>query len=208
MKKKKKRRIRPFRILFLLILLIGIPVGLTAFYRNLPAYRSMHLKIQRKYYQYDNGTIDTMKQVQNPDSFDSISVNQKSFSLHEPGWHTVSYLCKKDHVFRVFHIRFHVNDSERPVITFKQFRVWVAQGSDFDPTENIASVQDPVDGDLEYRKKKPSNPVRQDKKVYEKGWYTVQSNADVNTPGTYQVYILACDQNGNETDASYRVEVY
>lgn len=208
MKHKAKRRIRPLRILILLILITGIPAAFIVLHTYLPVYRSMKLKTQKKAWEYGDGAVQTMSLVKNADDFDDITADPKSFSLHEAGWHTITYTCRKDNVRRNFRVKYNVNDSQRPLITFRNERVWVAQGDNFDATDNIASVTDPIDGDLEYRKKEPSLPKERNQKVYDKGWYTVHSNADTGKPGTYQAYVTAYDQNGNEADLSYRVEVY
>lgn len=196
------------RILFLLILITGIPAAFITLHTYLPVYRSMKLKTQKEAWEYGDGAIQTMSLVKNAGDFDSVTADPKSFSLHEAGWHTITYTCQKGNVRRNFRVKYNVNDSQRPVITFQNERVWVKQGDDFDPRANIASVQDPIDGDLQYRKKEPSLPKERNHKVYDKGWYTVHSNADTSKPGTYQAYVTAYDQNGNEADLSYRVEVY
>jgi lipoprotein-anchoring transpeptidase ErfK/SrfK len=88
-----------------------------------------------------------------------------------------------------------VKDTQAPVIAFKEDSLTVTKGDDFDPLSNIASVKDPVDGDLPKADALAKNA------------YTVSSDVDMNTEGEYTVSIKAMDKNGLETDSSYNVTV-
>lgn len=84
---------------------------------------------------------------------------------------------------------FTVEDTAAPVITLKTNDLRIARGADFDPSGNVASVVDAVDGS-----------IAKDK------WH-ITSQADVSQPGTYQVTLEASDASGNTASASYTVEV-
>lgn len=68
---------------------------------------------------------------------------------------------------------FTVEDTAAPVITLKTNDLRIARGADFDPSGNVASVVDAVDGS-----------IAKDK------WH-ITSQADVSQPGTYQVTLEA-----------------
>jgi lipoprotein-anchoring transpeptidase ErfK/SrfK len=88
-----------------------------------------------------------------------------------------------------------VQDTQVPVIAFNEESLTLTQGDAFDPLSNIASVKDPVDGDISKADELKENT------------YTVSSDVDTDTAGEYTVSVKAKDQNGLEADGSYAVTV-
>ena len=91
-----------------------------------------------------------------------------------------------------------VKDSEPPIILIKEDIIELRVNDSFDPSSNITSVSDPVDGDLQ-RQEEGEEP--------EKGHYLIVSDVDTSKAGTYTVRILAADANGNSAQQEYTVEV-
>jgi lipoprotein-anchoring transpeptidase ErfK/SrfK len=88
-----------------------------------------------------------------------------------------------------------VQDTQVPVIALNEDSLTLTQGDAFDPLSNIASVKDPVDGDIPKADELKENT------------YTVSSDVDTDTAGEYTVSVKAKDQNGLEADGSYAVTV-
>ena len=91
-----------------------------------------------------------------------------------------------------------IKDTKAPEIKFKKEKVEITEGDKFDPSSNIESVKDPIDGDI-----KKSD----DKKITKNG-YLVTSDVDTKkVKSGYKVKITAYDVNGNKTEKEYTVNV-
>lgn len=95
-------------------------------------------------------------------------------------------------------VKVNVKDTNAPEIKLKKDKLDIAEGDKFDPVSNIASVKDPVDGDI-----KKSN----DQKLTKNG-YIVTSEVDTKkVKDGYKVKITAYDVNGNKAEKTYTVNV-
>lgn len=101
-----------------------------------------------------------------------------------------------------------VTDTQLPVITTTTDSVSITAGDSFDALSLVGSVADPADGELVRVDAAPA-VLENDSlgRMYETGWYTVTSNVDNNTAGTYSVDIYACDNHGNVSQVSIPVVV-
>ncbi len=90
-----------------------------------------------------------------------------------------------------------VKDTKKPTIELKKDKITFTEGEAFEPSKNIKSVKDPVDGNIKERK---------DKSIIKNG-YIIKNTVDKNKPGNYTVRVLAYDKNGNKTEKSYAVTV-
>lgn len=126
-----------------------------------------------------DGTIDTLK----------AGEQEVNFTVEE-------FTRFNESVKKTVPVTFRVEDTKYPAITFTRPIALIPLGSEFDPDDNIESVTDPVDGDLEY-----SEEPRP-------GTYTIVSDVDAEKVGIYEVTVHAEDINGNETEADYRVRVF
>ena len=81
---------------------------------------------------------------------------------------------------------FEVKDTQLPEIVLNKESVVVEFGGKYEAKDNIKSVTDPVDGDLEY---------------------TIEGEVDTKKVGTYTQKIITKDLNNNETNKEFNVEV-
>lgn len=126
----------------------------------------------------------------------TVSVNPETISTNTVGEVAVVYTVADDEGHtKDYKKTFVITDTKVPEIEFKEGTVRVAKGSEFDPTANIQSVIDPVEGDLVYSE------------ASDYSHYTVSSAVDTSTAGTYEVTVSALDANGNKADKSYQVIV-
>lgn len=88
-----------------------------------------------------------------------------------------------------------VSDTKAPEIELGEETVVITEGDAFDAADNVASVNDPVDGELPYDENG------------EKGSWHITGEADPDTPGEYTLTVEAADINGNTASASYTLVV-
>ena len=106
-------------------------------------------------------------------------------------------------------LSFTVRDTKAPAIKLKEKSVSIEQGGSYEPTKNVASVEDPVDGPLGIADSAPkaNGSKAGQERFYDVGWYTVEGLVDGSTPGTYTVKVLASDAFGNTASKSFDVAV-
>lgn len=101
-----------------------------------------------------------------------------------------------------------VKDTKAPVIEASETEVTITEGDSFSADALVTSVSDPADGALVKVDSEPEKLTDDESgRLYETGWYTVQSSVDVNTPGEYNVLVHACDIHGNVTETNIPVTV-
>ncbi len=88
-----------------------------------------------------------------------------------------------------------VTDTKAPVVMVRYANVNIAAGSSYTVGQGIVYIRDETDGDLPYADQ------------LQNGYYTVTTDLDVNTPGTYTVLIRARDRSGNESSEQFTVKV-
>ena len=86
-------------------------------------------------------------------------------------------------------------DQKAPQITVSTDAVSIEAGSEFAPGSLVTSVKDETDGELPYADEEKN------------GSFTVRSDVNTDTPGTYTVTIIARDNAGNRSEASIAVTV-
>ena len=111
---------------------------------------------------------------------------------------------------------FYVRDTVIPTIYLTEKSLVITVGDSWNPEDNIKSVSDKIDGELK-RISKSEIPIRLNEDIsepeqgvtqfYNHGWYYLDSDIDLNKPGSYTVSITACDKNGNTVTDSFDVIV-
>ena len=125
-----------------------------------------------------------------------VTVSPEKLDTSKIGTTTVTYtVTDKSGVSQEFTKDFTVADTLPADITFKEDNVIVKVGSTFDPTANIVSVIDPVDGEF----------TLSEESGYMK--YTVASNVNTAEEADFEVTVTALDSNGNRSEKTYYVAV-
>ncbi len=141
-----------------------------------------------------SGTVDPLTYVSNTDG--TVTCDPSEIDSTKLGSVTVTYtVTDSDGNTKDFTREYNVVDTDSPIITLKSKDVTIQKGASFDPTSNIESVVDKVDGGLTLANEATFKS------------YTITSNVDTDTIGDYTVSISAIDSNGNETTDSYSVSV-
>ena len=125
-----------------------------------------------------------------PNTIGSIDVNYTANSKDNDG----------NSITNTSTITFNVQDTQAPVIEVDKDPMDIEQDSPYyNQNAIVVSVKDPVDGDLPLVDKAPA--------ASDTGYYTITSNVDLSTIGTYQVVIHAVDKSGNKTDKTVTVNI-
>lgn len=161
---------------------------------------------QTTYLEYSDKTTDPLKLIECSDTTVQITCDPEELQLDEVGEVVVTYHLVRGDQSSDVDLVFEVRDTKAPSIEFAQAEVTIDQGASFDPAANIASVTDPVDGDLARVDAEPE-AATEEGRAYEQGWYLVGSEVEPATPGTYDVTVEACDIHGNRQSRTYQVRV-
>lgn len=94
-----------------------------------------------------------------------------------------------------FTVMVNIQDTAAPVITLREEKIELPVGEAFDPESCVKEVSDPVDGPLPYDPEEKA------------GTWTAVSELDPEEPGSYDVTIIATDQNGLKTQEVSQVTV-
>ena len=92
---------------------------------------------------------------------------------------------------------FTVKDTRAPEIKLNDQTKTLDYGAEYDPYGNIASIRDPVDGDL--KKAEGEDDTN--------GYYRIEGSVNPQQPGTYELKVIAVDRNGNEKTDTFKVTV-
>jgi len=137
----------------------------------------------------------------------SVTSNVENISLDKPGntevIYTVTYGSEDKIRYQEDFVKnYSVFDKTAPIIKFANNKIILDYGVQFDPLKNIKSVTDNVDGEALYVdiNSIPDNP--DDLQYF---WYTLENTVKTDTPGTYNVRVLAVDTSGNSTEGQYSV---
>jgi len=112
------------------------------------------------------------------------------------GTQTLEFVVTKQNVSKTMTYNEEIKDTMVPVITLTQENVTLEYGDDFDATDYIESIKDPVDGDLSYSNEEITS-----------GYYTYESNVNVDEAGNYTVTYTAYDQTGNSSTATLNITI-
>ena len=166
------------RIICIVLLIAGCIGGYTI-YQN---------KVKEKI--YDSITIDFIEnqvieygdQIESSEFIKNVSgeVTLPSIDTNQIGKQTLVYKVEKEGISKEFEYEIEIKDTQNPVITLKKDNITLTVGDDFSVEQYIDSINDPVEGTLEYKEKVSENDV---------SYYTYQSNVDTKKAGTYNVII-------------------
>lgn len=105
---------------------------------------------------------------------------------------------KKGNVVKEVPITISVVDTVAPVINIRDDVITITQGDEYDFNENIESVNDEVDGVIEYLEEVADDSMN---------YYSFSYEDDINSIGSHEVVVSAKDKYGNETTRTFILEV-
>ena len=207
--KEKKSNKKKGLIIGLIVLLLAGCIGYFAYdqsKRNAAhqeALDKIELTVAKNTLEYaDSDPVETVTLVK---TNGDVTADVAKIDVRKVGKTTVVYTVETADTYgkiasKTFEEKIEVIDTKAPVIELSDEEVSFYEGDDFTAKDHIASVKDPVDGDLELFEGDGETPK-------DKGWYTITSDVASDTAGTYIVKIHAEDKNGNKTDKEFVVTV-
>ena len=132
-------------------------------------------------------------------SGDIVSV-VKDVDVNKIGQQKVVLELSKENITRELPVMVEVVDTKVPDIVLNQDVVDINLGTFYDPSSNILSVTDTIDGELTYKK---NSEVSEDDINY----YTVNGSVNTNVVGTYTVNVKAVDKSGNVAFKQFEIKV-
>lgn len=190
---KKHRVWTVILVVLLAALLTGIGITLQRHRAYQKAYDALTLKVNKDMTEVEYGNdYDQSKLIISSTGKASTKDKVDTFKT---GKQKLTYTVSDNNVTRDYDVTVEVKDTQPPVIQLKEDTVVLTTGESFGPSSDIVSVNDPVDGDLAFSD------------TLNNGTYTIESDIDTDTAGSYTVTVHAKDKNGNQSDASYAVTV-
>lgn len=144
----------------------------------------------------DNGSRrdDNLKVTADPAAIDPKTVGKTSIKYTVSDTDSDGEEIDKDYKFTA-----QVVDTTLPVIQVNYESYVITAGDGFNPADIITSVADPVDGALGLADQAPADTSA--------GYYTIASNLDTDTAGTYTITVTAVDNHGNTVTKDVGVQV-
>ena len=157
--------------------------------------------------EYSRHPIDVTTLVTCSD--DEATVTAEPFAPAEVGEVLAPISLSKHKSTHELNVPLTVVDTQPPRIKLAHKSVTVELGESFNPADNVASVTDPVDGELSRRRKALTTEATDvgHERFYDEGWYRIRGTVDVNKPGTYELRVRAYDQFGNLASKRMTVKV-
>ena len=159
--------------------------------------KGYELKYETDVLEYSNKEIDPVTLVSTEKKGVTFSTNDK-IDLSKPGEYTVTYTVARGLISVNESHTFTVQDTKKPKIKFTEKEITLKWDKEYDPYDNIVSVKDPVDGDLEMVDRDPGEARN--------GWYYLEGPEYFDEPGSYTFTVHACDRYGNKTKKSFTVK--
>lgn len=197
---KKYKRINLFANVFFSLIFAGF-IGSNIYeqIRKEDLYDALSMSfLSVKEVEYGTKDVDTMSFVENVEN-GSISDYTKDIDTSKIGTQTLTYEVSKEDVTKDYLINVEVKDTKNPIIKIKKSTITLYKGNGYDYNDNIESVTDEIDGNIEYVESAPE--------VNENGYYIISSDFNKNSTGSYTVNIKAVDKNNNESTESFTIKV-
>ncbi|MEE3342461.1 MAG: C40 family peptidase [Bacilli bacterium] len=148
--------------------------------------------------EYGTANYDPIDLVEDISGDGEIVSYTESIDTKSMGKKDLTFVVKKDDVYKVVMVEAEVVDTKKPDIEISEEKISVEQGNEFNAKDNIASVVDQVDGNLEYL---------EDDKEDDIAYYTVTTDLNTDVVGSYEVKVKAVDVNGNVSEKKFTVDV-
>lgn len=149
--------------------------------------------------EYGSSNYDIRSLVRDVDG-EVLSV-KKDIDTNVVGKQEMVVVAKKGEVTKEIALSVEVKDTIAPEIKIKEENISLTVGEDFDVLNNLESVADKIDGNIEFL---DNNSVNEEADT---NYYTVYSEVNNDVAGVYPVTVKAVDKYGNLSSITYNVEV-
>lgn len=195
-----KTNVGPSKVkaIILIFVLATILINIYA-YKNYRIYQSIAVEVKKQaVIEYGSPKYDIKELVDKVEG--EIVAVKKDIDTAVVGKQEIVVEVVKDDILKEVPLEVEVVDTTAPVIEIKEEKITITEGEEVDLFDNINSVLDTVDGDLEYK----DNNSDLEK---ENNYYTLNVDSDISTIGNHMITITAVDKYGNKTEANFELEV-
>ena len=126
---------------------------------------------------------------------------KKDINTKKVGTQNITVIANKNGVKKEIPLKVNIKDTTAPDIKIKEESISVPVGEEYNVLNNLQSVSDKVDGNIEYQQKEVVNDT------VDTNYYTVYGNVDTEEAGVYPITVKAVDKYGNLSSITYNVEV-
>ena len=183
---------------FVILMVVSSMMMISCYvYHKYDTYKSIKVVVDNKAaVEYGSANYDVNKLIKKVEG-EIVSVKQ-DIDTKKIGEQEVVVEVKKENVTKDVVFVVEVVDTAAPEINIKEEKVTITEGDDYDLTNNIESVKDVVDGDINY-----SGEVTEDSNFY----YNFNYGEDIDDVGSHEVIVNAKDKSGNTTQTKFTLEV-
>ena len=197
-----KKNISKYRItialLFVTILVSIITYNICDISHRKKVFKKLDVKFTEvKAIEYGTANYDPMKLVENV-PYGKIVNYTETVDTSSTGKQKLMFVVEDEKVSKVINVEVEIVDTEKPDIEIKEDKIKIEEGNDYNAMDNIKSVVDKVDGNLEYQQEETEEKT---------SYYTVTTDLNTKVAGDYDVKIKAVDKNGNTSEKTYTVNV-
>ena len=166
-------------------------------YHSYCTYKSIRVVVsESNVIEYGTANYDLGKLIKEVDG-KVVSV-KKDINPNVLGEQEVILEVEKNNVVREVPIVVSVVDSIAPTITIKNDTMTVTKGEEFNLIDNIESVNDSLDGNLNYLENVDNGSSN---------YYSISYSDDINSVGVHEITVNAVDKSGNITVQKFNLEV-
>ena len=184
------------KIIGMMVLSFIMMISCYAFH-SYSTYKSIKVVVNKSAtVEYGTANYDLKKIIKEVDG-EVISIKQ-DIDTNILGTQEMILEVKKDNIIREVPIKVSIVDSVAPTITLKNETMTVTEGDEFSLTDNIESVNDLIDGNLEYLQEVGEKSLK---------YYSISYADDINAVGTHEITINAVDNSGNVSTQKFVLEV-
>ena len=123
---------------------------------------------------------------------------KKDVDTNKLGEQEVILEVEKNNVVKEVPIVVSVIDTVAPTITLKDEVMTITQGEEFNLNDNIESVNDLIDGNLNYMESIDDGSLK---------YYSISYDDDLSSIGSHEIIVNAVDNSGNTTTQKFNLEV-
>lgn len=189
----------PSKIKYLSLMMLSLLImGSCYVYHNYYTYHSINLDvIKNATVEYGSGNYDFNNYIEKIEG-EIVSI-KNHIDTNKVGVQEVLVEVKKENIVKEIPVLIEVVDTVAPVIEIKNQNMSIIQGNSINFLDNISSVSDEIDGNIDYLEE-----VSEDSKFY---YHFDYDASTINNVGEHEVKVLAKDKNGNESSVSFTLTV-
>lgn len=185
-----------FKVFCMMVLSFIMIISCSA-YRNYSTLQSIKVVVKDSAtVEYGSANYDIKKLIKEVEG-EIVSVKQ-DLDTSVLGAQEVILEVKKDKMVKDVPIIISVVDTVSPVISLKNETVSITEGDSYNLNENVASVNDAIDGDLVFMDEAPTNNLK---------YYGITYDGDVYSVGSHDIIVTAVDGSGNVATQTFKLEV-